>query len=291
MVSDFRAASALPDEERIAMLRSERWIGYPRALEGIARLEELFNWPKRQRMPNILFVGPTNNGKSILIGGFLRKHDVVQRRGFDEHPILSMQMPAVPTMGRFYAAILEALGAPYRSQSRAGELETLAIRVLRETQVRMLVIDEIHNILAASTSARQEFLNVLRFLGNELRIPLVGVGTRDAYLVIRSDAQLENRFEPFVLPTWSLDDDFLGLLASFEAMMPLRNPSNLANRATAQYLLSRTEGTIGELSRLLTAAAEVAILTGEEKISAFVLAETKYAGPRARRQLYERSAD
>ena len=43
-------------------------------------------------------------------------------------------------------------------------------------------------------------MNLLRFLGNDLRIPLVGVGTREAYLAIRSDDQLENRFEPLTLP-------------------------------------------------------------------------------------------
>ncbi|MGA8517497.1 MAG: TniB family NTP-binding protein, partial [Pseudonocardiaceae bacterium] len=46
---------------------------------------------------------------------------------------------------------------------------------------------------------RPKFLNLIRFLGNELDIPLVGVSTREAYLAIRADDQLENRFEPFVL--------------------------------------------------------------------------------------------
>ena len=289
--SEVSAAADLPDQERVAILRSERWIGYPRARDGVDRLEELFGWPPKQRMPNLLLVGPTNNGKSMLIQRFLRKHGPVEGRLGVKRPILAMQMPAIPTMGRFYAAALEALGAPFRPQARPAELEALAIRILRDTEVKILIIDEIHNNLAASTRARQEFLNVLRFLGNELRIPIVGVGTRDAYLVIRSDPQLENRFEPFVLPSWSLGDEFFGLLASFEAMMPLRRASNLANPATAQYLLTRCEGTIGELSTLLVAAAERAITTKEERISAAVLSETSYLGPRARRQLYERSRD
>src|SRR3546814_1244089 len=71
----------------------------------------------------------------------------------------------------------------------------------------MLVIDELHNVLAGNSVNRREFLNLLRFLGNELRIPLVGVGTRDAYLAIRSDDQLENRFEPMMLPVWEANDD------------------------------------------------------------------------------------
>ena len=76
----------------------------------------------------------------------------------------------------------------------------------------MLVIDELHNVLAGRGDGRREFLNLLRFLGNELRIPLVGVGTREAYLAIRSDDQLENRFEPFTLPRWEPGE--AGLLAA-----------------------------------------------------------------------------
>jgi hypothetical protein len=42
-------------------------------------------------------------------------------------------------------------------------------------------------------------------------------GTRDAYLAIRSDDQLENRFEPLMLPVWEANDDCCSLLASFAA--------------------------------------------------------------------------
>ncbi len=63
---------------------------------------------------------------------------------------------------------------------------------------------------------------------NELRIPIVGVGTRDADLAIRSDDQLENRFEPIPIPRWKEGDDLLSLLASFEAVLPLRRRSEIA---------------------------------------------------------------
>ncbi|EEA8480211.1 TPA: TniB family NTP-binding protein, partial [Escherichia coli] len=106
-----------------------------------------------------------------------------------------------------------------------------------------------------------------RFLGNELRIPLVGVGTRDAYLAIRSDDQLENRFEPMMLPVWEANDDCCSLLASFAASLPLRRPSPIATLDMARYLLTRSEGTIGELAHLLMAAAIVAVESGEEAIN------------------------
>ncbi|HFV3782271.1 TPA: TniB family NTP-binding protein, partial [Escherichia coli] len=127
--------------------------------------------------------------------------------------------------------------------------------------------DELHNVLAGNSVNRREFPNLLRFLGNELRIPLVGVGTRDAYLAIRSDDQLENRFEPMMLPVWEANDDCCSLLASFAASLPLRRPSPIATLDMARYLLTRSEGTIGELAHLLMAAAIVAVESGEEAIN------------------------
>ena len=56
----------LPADERIQRIRADRWIGYPRAVEALNRLETLYAWPNKQRMPNLLLVGPTNNGKSMM---------------------------------------------------------------------------------------------------------------------------------------------------------------------------------------------------------------------------------
>ncbi len=54
---------ALSDAERIERIRSPRWIGYPRAKEILAKLEDLLIHPKSHRMPNLLIIGDTNNGK------------------------------------------------------------------------------------------------------------------------------------------------------------------------------------------------------------------------------------
>jgi hypothetical protein len=150
------------------------------------------------------------------------------------------------------------------------------------------VIDELHHVLAGRGDTRREFLNLLRFLGNELRIPLVGVGTREAYLAIRSDDQLANRFQPFTLPRWQPDEDACSLLASFAAAFPLRRPSYIASPEMASYLLTRSEGTIGELAHLLTDAAVAAIESGEEAINQRTLLMADYAGPSERRRLFER---
>jgi hypothetical protein len=286
---DARQIALLPAAERAQYARADRWIGYPRATEALARLEAVFAWPARQRMPNLLLTGPTNNGKSMIIEKFRRTHPPVSHPDREEIPVLVVQMPSEPSVGRFYTAMLAATGAPLRAgHPRVADLEHLALRVLRAAGVRVLVIDELHNVLSGRGDSRREFLNLLRFLGNELRIPLVGVGTREAYLAIRSDDQLENRFAPVILPRWEADAGACSLLASFAASFPLRRPSRIATTEMATYLLTRSEGTIGELAALLTAAVVAAIESGEEAISQRALLMAGYAGPTERRRMFER---
>ncbi|WP_225320910.1 TniB family NTP-binding protein [Streptomyces luteolifulvus] len=278
----------LPDAERLRYVRADRWIGYPRATEALGRLETLLSWPSKQRMPNLLLIGPTNNGKSMIVEKFRCGHPPVSHPDREEIPVLVVQMPSEPSVIRFYTAMLAALGAPLRARYRVADLEQAVLRLLRAAEVRVLVIDELHNVLGGSGDKRRECLNLLRYLGNELRIPLVGVGTRDDYLAIRADDQLENRFAPLTLARWEADVDACSLLASFAASFALRRPSPIATAEMAGYLLTRSEGTIGELAHLLTDAAVAAIESGEEAINQRTLLLAPYAGPTERRRLFER---
>jgi hypothetical protein len=285
-----QAVAVLPNDERIAHIRAERWIGYTRAKQAVAKLSYLFTQPTRQRMSNLLIIGSTNNGKSMIIEKFRRVH----LQGLDESsvqetiPVLVMQMPSNPSVSRFYRMLLGTINVPLQPRARVGDLESLALKILRATMVRMLIIDEVHNMLSGSGAMQREFLNLIRFLGNELRIPIICVGTREAYLAIRSDDQLENRFEPFILPIWEEGAELMSLLASFAVSFPLKYPSDLNRTELARYILTRTAGTIGEISALLVSAAIAAIESGEEVINSKTLALADYESPTERRRAFER---
>ncbi len=286
-----QALAILPGAERINRIRSERWIGYTYAGQALMELENLFAWPSRQRMPNMLIIGPTNNGKSMIIEKFRRQH--LPRMSSDGSkeivPVVIMEMPSEPSITRFYTMLLHAMNTPTASRLRVPDLEVLALRIMKTIEIRMLIIDELHNMLSGGPSVRREFLNLIRFLGNMLRIPIIGVGTEDAYRAIRTDDQLENRFKPFILARWKEDDELMLLLASFASSFPLRSTSyELHSREMARYILARTEGTIGEIAMLLMGAAIIAIESGEEAINSKTLARVDYDSPTQRRQKFER---
>lgn len=280
----------LPAEERIERIRAPRWIGYPRAQAVLGKLEDLLRYPRSHRMPNLLIVGDTNNGKTMLVERFRRRHpahDNLRGEGV-RVPVLAIQAPPTPDEGRFYNAILERLFAPYKPHDRVDRKQTQVLKLLNYVGLRMLVIDEVHHILAGNLNKQRAFLNVLKYLGNELMVPIVAIGTRDAFRAIQTDPQLANRFEPAVLPRWAFDTDFLRLLASFERMLPLRKPSTLHETSMATKLFSMSEGYLGELAALLNLAAVAAVRSERECIDARTLSELPWTTPSDRRRQAER---
>jgi hypothetical protein len=280
----------LAANERIQRVRQPLWIGYTRSKRILEKLEDLLSYPAVDRMPNLLIVGDTNNGKTMIASRFQRLHPAADNAS-GEHaviPVLLIQSPPAPDESRFYGAILEALGAPYKPRGSVEEKQVQVLRLLRTVQLRLLIIDEIHHILAGHIAKQRHFLYVLKHLANELKIPLVGVGTIDAVRAIQTDPQMVSRFEPIALPRWEMNRDFQTLLASFERILPLRQPSRLAEPAMAARLLVLSEGTIGELFSLLMAATIRAIRSGTEKIDEGVLPNTDWTPPSARRRAIEK---
>ena len=149
---------------------------------------------------------------------------------------------------------------------------------------QLLIIDEIQHVLAGPLLKQRQFLNVIKHLGNELQIPIVAAGTQDAFNAIQTDPQLANRFEPAVLRRWTMGEDYLRLLASFEVALPLEQRSGLVEPALALKILSLSEGTIGEISALLCRAALEAIERGTEQITGASLERCGYVAPSERRR-------
>jgi type II secretory pathway predicted ATPase ExeA len=283
------AALDLPLAARIARIRTPRWIGYTRAQVLLAKLDDLLTHPKTHRMPNLLIVGDTNAGKTMLAHRFVQRHRADDNPDGDavSVPVLAIQAPPTPDEGRFYNTILEALSAPYSARERVAQRQVQVLRILKQIGLRMLIVDEVQNVLSGPVTKQRQFLNVLKYLGNDLQIPLVGLGTKEALRALQADPQLANRFEPVALPRWRLDQEFQMLLASFERALPLREASRLADEHLARLLLALSEGSLGELAALLTAAAIYAVQSGVERIDAQVLAAIAWVPPSERRRQAE----
>lgn len=275
------------DNERIQFTKQHKWIGYSNAIKIIKKIDYLYDYPKQSRMPNLLIVGDSNNGKTIILKRFIKKYEpyICEKENKVINPVLYIQAPPEPDEKRFYNAILEKLFAPYKTTEKIEQRQNRVIHLLRELKTKILIIDEIQHVLAGASTKQRLFLNVIKYLSNELEIPIVCSGTREAFNALQTDPQLSNRFEPKTLPRWSNDVEFKRLLASFEKILPLKQQSHLIENSISLKILSMSNGLIGEISKILELSTILAIESKIEKITPKILDSIDYKSPDKRKKI------
>jgi len=266
----YRKFAALPDDERIAWIRADRWIGFDQAGLALSRLENLLTYPARDRMPCLLIYGDTGMGKTKIIRKFERAHPpkFCQVTGVDHRPVVVAQVPSEPIERDLYRELLSSMGAPAMAGGPLAREKDVCRSLLRTVGAKMIILDEVNGMLAGTYRQQRIFLNAIRFLANDLRIPLVCAGTDLARQALLTDAQLAERFEAFHLKPWKNDAVFAGLLKSLGHILPLREPSDLTGTATRARVHALTSGVTARIFRLIETAAEAAVHSGRERLDA-----------------------
>lgn len=266
----YRKFAAFPDDERIAWIRADRWVGFDQAGLALARLENLLTYPARDRMPCLLIYGETGMGKTKIIRKFERAHPpkFCQVTGVDHRPVVVAQVPSEPIERDLYRELLSSMGAPALAGGTLAREKDVCRSLLRTVGAKMIILDEVNGMLAGTYRQQRIFLNAIRFLANDLRIPLVCAGTDLARQALLTDAQLAERFEAFHLKPWKNDAVFAGLLKSLGHILPLREPSDLIGAATRARVHALTSGVTARIFRLIETAAEAAVHSGRERLDA-----------------------
>lgn len=278
---DFRHVLGMSNAERREFLDQPRWIGYPGAHQILETLTGLLHKPRRPRMPNLLIVGEPNNGKTTTVHRFnaIAGVSYVNEDADPVKPVILAEAPPSADEKGLYISILERFFAPYRATDPATKLRYQVIHLFRSCHVAILIIDEFHSLLTGPAHKQREVMNALKLLCNELAIPIVGVGTRDAIRVLHTDPQHASRFDVMTLPLWQKNKEFQRLLAGFEKVLPLKQRSRIYEPEVAAKLHAISGGNLGDLHRLLVECALEAIESGEERITPDLIEKKKWIRP------------
>lgn len=255
-------------DERVYFIRSKRWIAYPKAIEILRHLNDLLKHPRTTRMPSIAVFGDSGMGKSMLVEKFKDDHSQ-SAHTWPHKPrskLLVVELAGRPNERRLFAQILAVLGAPQSPRATIAELERTTIRLLEDLGVQVLVLDEIHNVLAASWREQRVVFNTLRNLSNVLKLSLVCFGIMEARQAINGDVQLARRFDSFHLPRWMAGKEFEQLVLAIVRNLPLKEPSVLTVKGLRRILLA-SDGVSARIFRMLNDVAVEAIETGAERIT------------------------
>lgn len=281
---DFQHLMHLNKEDRMKSLHNPIWISYPRTKDIIRLLKQMMERPKKPRVQNLLIIGESNMGKTSIVKEFYRTcqdYTLEDEEGMSVvvKPIILAQSPSKADEKGLYISILEAFWTPFRSTDTLTKLRSQTLYLMRECNVKMLILDEIHHLLGGTPVQQRTVMQALKSLGNELMIPIVGVGIKNASLVLSSSPELASRFDLITLTKWELDKNFRGLLNSFEKRLPLKKASLLHSKEKAPLLYTISRGNLGDLHRLLIECATFAINQDIEEITVDIIKQFKWVKP------------
>lgn len=267
---------------RIHQLKMDHWIGYDRAISVRDQMDALFEHPRTHRMPSLAIIGHTNNGKTMILRNFLRKHPVNEDPNAEktELPVVYMLTPPAPDEGRLYYGLLNKLSAAGpRKEPEESKLNRLKL-ILTRLNTRVILLDDFFNAGSGTPSKRRTFLNALRNLSNDLEIPIIISGTPETLNTLSVDPSIANRFKPAFLPKWdeSRIEEFARFIVSVEKFLCLKSPCDLLSDEALSKLLIFSEGLLGEVVAILRLIAEQAIVDGSETINESMLTKKKLEG-------------
>lgn len=141
----YRGYAALPDDERIAWIKADRWIGFDQAEAAMTRLNAMLAYPARDRMPCLLIYGDTGMGKTKIIRKFQRSHPATfcQATGVTTRPVVVAQVPSEPVERDLYRELLASLEAPALIGGTLAREKDICRSLLRTVGARTIVLDEV----------------------------------------------------------------------------------------------------------------------------------------------------
>lgn len=259
-------------EERIAYIQAPRWIGHQVAMQAHERLAELLARPAALRTRGLMLVEPYANGKTMMAERFAVEH----LRSAEQQRVWVVQTREGAGLSHFYGSILQALRAPTGNRQDVGRKAEQIDHLFDRLKPRISIFDEFHNALRGRTRDVEAVLAFLRRIGRQFDISPVLIGEVAVYDIINQTSGMASRFDLHAAPRWQYDEEFLTWLDSLEAALPLIRSSDLSDEKLAREIFRLSEGLIGEIMAVVTAAAIAAVRSGTERITRSGLGQLCY---------------
>jgi len=254
------------NDVRAKAIIEDREILYPALKEVMNEAQWMVYEPRQTRARGLIVCADRGNGKTSLARLVHRRYSDYDRS--DAPCVLKISMSGSRDARSVYGRIMEELGSPARISHRLSDRELLVQRLLRDADCRLLVLDEVQDILQGSEREQLRALEGIKLLMNELSIHILAFGTDRAGHGFKSDPHLAARFSEFAMPSWKPDGTLANFLVTYERLLPLRKPSNLGSPDKVAAFAKVGKGVLGNIVARIKNAALAAIADGSECITA-----------------------
>lgn len=258
--------------DRVSYIRRDRFVPYQRADTIISEMDAIMLVPAGVPAQCLLVIAEPGMGKTTLLDFAGKRYGMQEKRPL-RCDYVRINLPQIVNDRRlFYKRILKQLGTPFRLSDKPDFLHEQVVDALRDSETRLLAIDEFHNFLGSNVKHLQEHMIAIRDIAN-IPLSIVGAGTRAAESCVKADDQLDQRFARHHLNPWGETEELRNFLATLESRIPLRSPSNLAKQEMVTLLVRLSNGHMRQMINLIKKSAEWAVTGGTETISRVLLQE------------------
>jgi hypothetical protein len=263
----------LPHAERMLYVKQMR-VRYPLWEKILAEID------RRHRMKAIaaepqcmLLVGPTGTGKTTLAASYARKYPAIFTDTVTLRPVVmaTTPSPSSASIRNLIITLLGALGDPGATRGTIGAMEYRLFAYFKEKcKVELLILDELQHFVDRDN---QRILlnasNWLKTFVKETFVSCILIGLQnDAEEVVDSNPQLARLFgDPYILAPFEWDETkpdptkevFREFLRELEKLLPLKEPSHLADYETALRCFAACGGIVSYLMELFRSATYLAL--------------------------------
>jgi hypothetical protein len=258
------------DADRVRYASAGLTVRTPQVRTALKILDKLVdeNSGRIGTQSGLLISGAAGFGKTTVLKTLMRhtnsEYDKYRRDAFAEGltPIAFIEAPAGGTPKNLVQHLCTFSGLPIARTETLASIQARLVDTMNATDTRLLVVDELHN-LNARTAANGDTVDVLRSLHNQVPATFVYAGLNligGKLLTGPKGAQITARSTQLQMTHYAMRKpaqrkEWHTLVSTFEKALPLvgHEPGQLATHA--DRLAELCNGSLGELSQMLTGLA------------------------------------
>ena len=292
LVPEARALLDSSPAYRANRMLAERFIKHERINPILDHIRFLRFRPQQSRASGLVVTGKPGSGKTMLAKSVLREFPASPATATDaaSRPVIMISMTGAREAKILYNRLLTELGCPNESNYIGSDRERMALKLCRAARVCLLIVDEIQDILTSTPRQQRIALDTIKFLMNELSLPILVLGTPQAKIAMELDEHLNARFEYRDLPVWDRDDYLVTFLDTLESRLPLKKRSHLSSMPIMTALVKLSGGILDPIVKMVCYAAAHAVEAGSEQITLELIERARREPPVAATRFVEGKA-
>lgn len=233
----------------------------------VERIEYVYELSKNGAEPrHTLLVGESGAGKT-WVARYIKSLHPEEESENGTIPILIVEIPPVPTLKTLAEHILMALGDPLAHRGTTADKRYRALKLIRSCKVEMIILDEFqHFVDNGIKNSIQSVADWLKMFIEDCQIPCLLMGLPRCEVILHVNEQLRRRFSsrldllPFSIDSEQSEIEFRAVLHEIDQLLPTERRSKLGEVELSQRIFFASNGLIGYVRKLITAAYELSVL-------------------------------